>query len=103
MRFDPTRKLTEKEVKEHVHDIIGHGGLLNISRHASKRMQERGYNIRDIHHIIMDGSLVDVAPNNEAGNIKYTFNGPDLEGDFGSVVITLITIRNCVVITVLSS
>ena len=103
MRFDPLRKLTEKEVKEHVHDIIGHGGELIISRHARERMMERGYGVRDIHHIIMDGTLVNAVTNQEAGNIKYTFHGPDLEGDYGSVVLALVTIRNCVVITVLSS
>lgn len=79
MGFDPTRKLTEKQVKEHVHDIIGHGGMLNISGHAKKRMRERGYSLRDIHHIIMDGSLVDAAPNKQAGRqhqIHFQRSGP---------------------------
>lgn len=103
MRFDPTRLLTEKEVKEHVQAIVGHGGTLILSAHAKNRMTDRGYSLRDIHHIILDGTLVNSIPNEKSCNIKYTFNGPDLDGDSGSVVITLVTVRECVVITVLSS
>lgn len=96
------RQLTERQVKEHVHNIVGYGGEFRLSRHARKRMRDRNYNLNDLRKIILEGSLIDSEENIDAGNWKYTFNGEDLDGDDGSVVITLITIRECVIITVLS-
>ncbi len=103
MSFDPTKQLTEKEIKEHVHNIVGYGGNFAYTNHARDRMEERGYSYRDIYKIIMHGSRVESIENAIAGNWKYTFNGEDLEGDSGSVVIAVLSIRECLVITVLST
>ena len=103
MTFSPTKQLNEKEVKECVNDIVSYGGELIYTRHASGRMQERGYSYRDIHKILLQGSLVDVEENKAAGNWKYTFAGEDLDGNSGSVIFTLVKRQECIVITVLSS
>jgi hypothetical protein len=103
LTFNPTKQLNEKEVKECVNDIVGYGGELIYTRHASKRMEERGYSYRDIYKILLHGSLVDVEENTAAGNWKYTFAGEDLDGDSGSVIIALVQRQECVVITLLSS
>lgn len=103
MKFDSTRELTERDVKEHVQDILDHGGELILSKHARVRMAERGYSFRDIVNIVRTGNLANTEFNDAAKNWKYTFRGPDLDGDEGAVVIALSSLKNCVVISLLSS
>jgi hypothetical protein len=43
MRFDPTKKLSELEVKDLIDYIWSSGGTSIPSRHAKERMVERGY------------------------------------------------------------
>ncbi len=64
------RQLTEQQVKDHVHNIVGYGGDFIYSNHARDRMEERGYTFRNLCKIISAGSLVDIkkTPKPETGN-----------------------------------
>ncbi len=103
MKFDPTKELSETDLKQMIRQILGSDGMLYYSSHAEIRMAERGYNYRDVTYIIEKGDLIGTEFNNKAGNWKYTIHGDDLDGDSGTVVIAIIKQREGVVITVLSS
>jgi len=102
MRFDPTKELTEREVKDLFDYIWSSGGTIIPSRHAKERMKERGYSIRDVMHIISNGNLVEAVFNKELENWKYTFRGEDLEDTKGGVVASIAKHYKCIIITVLS-
>jgi hypothetical protein len=102
MTFDLTQKLSETDLKGIIRKILGSDGMLYYSSHAEKRMEERGYNYRDITYILEKGDLVGSEYNNKAANWKYTILGNDLDGDSGSIVIAITKQREGVVITVLS-
>ena len=101
MKFDPSKELSECELKDLLAYIQGSGGTV-ISKHAKERMLERGYSTRDIMHIIANGSLTGSNFNQALANWKYTFKGEDLDGDNGGVVMAVGTQYRCVIITVLS-
>jgi hypothetical protein len=102
MRFDPTKKLSELEVKDLIDYIWSSGGTIIPSRHAKERMVERGYSLRDIMHIISNGSLVESEFNNLMENWKYRFEGEDLDDTTGGVVVSIARHYKCIIITVLS-
>jgi alanine-alpha-ketoisovalerate/valine-pyruvate aminotransferase len=102
MKFDPGRRLAEAELKELFRYISSSGGTVILSKHAKERMQERGYSLRDIIHIITNGSLTRSEYNESFANWNYTFKGKDIDGDAGGVVLSVDTQYNCVIITVLS-
>lgn len=102
MRFDPTKELTESEVKDLIDYIWSSGGTIIPSRHAKDRMKERGYSIRDVMHIISNGTLVEAAFNDDLENWKYTFRGEDLDDTQGGVVVSIARHYKCIIITVLS-
>ena len=45
MKFDPSKKLSESELKDLLAYIQGSGGTVILSRHAKERMLERGYSL----------------------------------------------------------
>jgi hypothetical protein len=102
MKFDPSKELSERELKDLLAYIQGSGGTVIISKHAKERMLERGYSTRDIMHIIANGSLTGSDFNQALANWKYTFKGEDLAGDNGGVVLAVCAQYRCVIITVLS-
>ncbi len=101
MSFDPTEELTEENVKNLVKEILDHGGNLTLSKHANKRMNDRNYTYRDIRHIIGNGRTTETEFNKKANNWKYTFEGPDLDGDSGKVVMAILMANKCLIITVI--
>ena len=102
MKFDPSKELSERELKDLLAYIQGSGGTVILSSHARERMQERGYSLRDILHIIAHGTLTGSKFNQALANWKYTFKGEDLDGDNGGVVLAVGTQYRCVIITVFS-
>jgi hypothetical protein len=102
MKFDPSSRLAEAELKELISYIQRSSGTVILSRHAKERMLERGYSLRDILHIIAHGTLACSEFNLTLANWKYTFKGEDLDGDSGGVVLSVGTQYRCVIITVLS-
>lgn len=101
MPLDPTKQLSEQKVKDLVKDILDHGGNFTLSRHARERMEERTYNYRDIRYIIEQGRMTNSELNTRTNNWKYTFNGEDMDGDSGKVVLAIITANNCIIVTVI--
>ncbi len=102
MKFDLKIELSESEVKDLFIDIWNRGGTIIITGHAKERMQERGYSLRDVVHIISNGSLVNSEFNEPMENWKYKFEGIDLEDTAGGVVFSIASQNTCVIITVLS-
>lgn len=103
MRFDPTKELSEPEVKDLINLIWNNSdGIIIISKHAKERMKERGYSFRDIMHIISNGSLIETEFNGSIKNWKYKFEGDDLENTAGGVVVAINSQYKCIIITVLS-
>jgi hypothetical protein len=101
MKFDPSKELFERELKDLLAYIQGSDGTIILSKHAKERMQERRYSYRDIMHIIADGTLTGSEFNSALANWKYTFKGEDLDGKQGGVVLSVGTHYQCVIITVL--
>jgi hypothetical protein len=58
--------------------------------------------LRDVMHIISNGTLVESNFNNDLENWKYTFSGEDLDETHGSVVVSIAKHYKCIIITVLS-
>jgi hypothetical protein len=106
MKFDPSKELSERELKDLLACIQGSDGTLIISKHAKERMLERRYSLRDVLHIIAHGTMTGSEFNQAPANWKYTFKGEDLDGDNGGVVLAVGTHvgtqYSCVIITVLS-
>ena len=102
MKFDPAKELSEKEIKDLIDYIWSGRGTIIPSRHSKERMAERGYSLRDVIHIISNGSLVDSMFNDTLKNWKYTFKGEDLDETTGGVVISIARHYKCIIITVLS-
>jgi len=100
MRFDSTKELSLKDVESLIRDIVEARGLV-MSGHAKARMAERNYTIHDVHFILSHGRAISSEFNDLANNWKYRFEGNDLEGDSGSVIIAPVTHCNAVIITVL--
>ena len=102
MKVDPAKELTESDVKDLIDYNGSSGGTINPSRHAKDRMKERGYSIRDVMHIISNGTLVEAAFNDDLENWKYTFRGEDLDDTQGGVVVSIARHYKYIIITVLS-
>jgi hypothetical protein len=103
MNFDPTNELSETDLKTTIRKILGADGMLYYTSHAKTRMEQRGYNYRDVTYIMEKGALVNTEYNDKVGNWKYTIRGDDLDGDSGAVVVTIVKQREGIVITVLSA
>ncbi len=101
MKFDPSKELSERELKDLLADILSSGQFI-MSKHAKERRLERGYSTQDIMHIIVHGTLTGSEFDQALANWKYTFKGEDLDGDNGGVVLAVGTQYRCVIITVLS-
>lgn len=101
MRFDSTKELSKKDVESFIRDIVETGKVLIISKHAKQRMKERNYTIQDVQFILTHGHAQSSEFNDFAKNWKYTFEGNDLDGDTGSVVIAIANHYSAVIITVL--
>jgi len=100
MRFDPTTELSRKDVEFVVRDIVETGTLV-ISSHAKERMAQRRYTIQDVQFILSHGRVQSSEFNVAANNWKYRFEGNDLDGDSGSVIMAIASQYNAVIITVL--
>jgi len=100
MKFDPTKELSRKDVESLVRDIVESGTLV-ISGHAKERMVQRRYTIQDVQFILSHGRVQSSEFNVAANNWKYRFEGNDLDGDSGSVIMAIASQYNAVIITVL--
>jgi len=100
MKFDPTKELSRKDVESLVRDIVESGTLV-ISGHAKERMVQRRYTIQDVQFILSHCRVQSSEFNAAANNWKYRFEGNDLDGDTGSVIIAIANHYNAIIITVL--
>ncbi len=100
MKFDPTKELSRKDVESLVRDIVETGTLI-ISSHAKERMAKRGYTIQDVQFILSHGRVQSSEFNVAANNWKYRFEGNDIDGDTGAVIIAIASHYNAIIITVL--
>lgn len=98
INFDPSKELSESELK----DLLACDRQVIQSNHAKERMQERNYSLRDILHIIAHGTLIQSDFFSASASWRYIFEGADLDGDNGSVVISVNHKYQFVIITVLA-
>lgn len=97
--FNPTKRLSDADVKEIVNDIKRHGSV-SFSGHAEERMLERNLTVQDILFILENGLLTNSEYNDRAGNWKYRFEGTDIEGVEGVVITAIVSSSSQVIITV---
>ena len=100
MKFDPTKELSRKDVESLVRDIVETGTLI-MSSHSKERMAQRGYTIQDVQFILSHGRVQSSEFNAAANNWKYHFEGKDIDGDTGAVIIAIASQYNAIIITVL--
>jgi len=100
MRFDQSIEIPDDEAKSIIREIVA-DGILILSRHAKERMIERGYNLQDVVHILLNGEIVKKEYRDKTGNWSYEIRGYDLENDEGSVIVAIIKRMSAIVITVL--
>jgi hypothetical protein len=100
MKFDPPEEIDNEKAHFIIRDIVA-GGEIIISKHAKGRMQERGYSMQDVEHILLGGEITNKEFKDKTQNWAYTIKGDDLEGDEGGVVTVIISRQTCVIITVL--
>jgi len=100
MKFDQSREIPDDAAKSIIREIVADGVLI-LSRHAKKRMEERGYTLQDVVHILLHGEIVKREYADKTTNWSYSVQGYDLENGEGAVVIAIIKRRSAIVITVL--
>jgi hypothetical protein len=101
MRFDPADELDNQTAHQIIREIISDGSLI-LSNHAKEMMKARKYSTHDVEYILLHGTIVKKELKTKTNNWVYTINGNDLDGDDGSVVVTIIRRMSSIVITVLS-
>ena len=100
MKFDPSEEIDNEKAHSIIRDIVA-GGEINISKHAKKRIQERGYSMHDVEYILLRGEITNKEFKDKTQSWAYTIKGDDLEDDEGGVVTVIISRQTCVIITVL--
>ena len=100
MKVDPSEEIENEKAHSIIRDIVA-GGEIITSKHAKKRMQERGYSMHDVEHILLRGKITSKERKDTTQSWAYTIKGDDLEGEEGGVVTVIISRQACVVITVL--
>ncbi len=100
MKFDQSIEIPEDEVKSIIREIVVEGVLI-LSRHAKERMEERGYTLQDVVHILLHGEIVNKEYKDKTKNWLYRVQGHDLENDEGTIVVAIIKRMSAIVITVL--
>ncbi len=101
MRFNPADELSNDDAHQLIREIVNSGTVIE-SKHAKKRMQERGYSTHDVTYILLHGKITAKEHNQKANNWAYTVRGDDLDGDEGGVVTAVINQSQSVIITVLA-
>ncbi len=100
MKFDQSIEIPNDEAKSIIREIVAEGVLI-LSRHAKERMEDRGYTLQDVVHILLHGEIVKKEYKDKAKNWSYKVRGYDLENDEGTVVVAIIKRMSAIVITVL--
>ena len=100
MKFDQSREIATDEAKSIIHEIVA-DGILILSRHAKERMEERGYSLQDVIHILLHGEIIKKEYKDATKNWSYKVQGYDLDNDEGTVVVAIIKRMSAIVITVL--
>jgi hypothetical protein len=100
MEFNPAKELSKKDTAVLIRNIV-ENGIVIISRHAKKRMAERGYTTQDVEFILTHGNIQSSEFDQMTGNWKYRFCGDDLDGGTGTVIVAIATKKRSIVITVL--
>jgi hypothetical protein len=98
MKFDQTSKLSNKNAQKYAYHIVEDGYVI-FTKHAKKRMPERGFEKTDVYRILQKGNVIKSEPgvNN---TWKYSFKGEDYEGNEGTIVVTFINSSKGLIITV---
>ncbi|MCJ7616911.1 MAG: DUF4258 domain-containing protein, partial [Desulfobacterales bacterium] len=97
---DPSEEIDNEKAHSIICDIVA-GGELIISKHTKGRMQERGYSMQDVEHILLRGEITNKEFKDKTQSWAYTIKGDNLEDDEGGVVTVIISRQTCVIITVL--
>ncbi len=98
-KFDPTKKLTDKEALTLIYEIKLRG-FVHLSSHAEDRMEDRGFSMRDVLNILESGTITNKEYNDTARNWKYTLEGHGIDGEKGVAVTAIISSSTQVIITV---
>jgi len=75
-------------------------GRIVLTDHAKERMGSRGYTIHDVLLILSEGTISDVRQEGP-GRCRCRVTGRDIEGDPGSVVVSVIKKSRVIIVTVL--
>lgn len=92
----PNQQAAHQTIKE----IAAGRGDIVISHHAKERMQERGFLMQDVLHILKTGRLTRQELHEPSHTWRHTIQGNDLDGDSGTVVTVIIHQARLVVVTV---
>lgn len=92
--------ITHEELEDRIREILSYGIVRYNWPHLKERMDERNYDMGDIRHILRKGKILEFE---EEGNGKYRckVRGEDLEGDKGTVIVSVIKNKKLVIVTVL--
>lgn len=86
------------KLRQLINDILQNGYVIPSS-HARTQMDSRNYSMSDVRHIIKNGTYV--GADLRDGKYGYTFEGPDIDGHSGIVVVGIDeTLCKLIIITV---
>lgn len=84
------RPRTRAETSAAIQRLLEPGlGAIGFTDHAREQARKRNFNLRDVEHVLRNGSIGEPSWNEQFGNWTYRVSGTDLDGEDLTVVLVL--------------